>query len=226
MAPGPEPVPPDPGAALHTLNLTVPRSARLVTAGPPPDRARSVWYGFHGYGQLARSMARDLLPLAALHHVVAPEGLSRFYAKGGDGRVGASWMTRDDRDAEIADYVRYLDIVHEHIRPPEGVPVRLLGFSQGAATACRWAAYGTAVRPDRVVLWGGDVPPDLDWDRVAARLRGIAFTLVNGTADPYMPADAVDRSAERLRAQGVEVQLVSFDGGHHLDAGVLGRLAT
>ena len=226
MAPGPETVPPDPGAALHTTHLTVPRSARLVTAGPPPARAGSVWYGFHGYGQLARSLVRDLLPLAERHHVAAPEGLSRFYPKGGDGRVGASWMTRDDRETEIADYLRYLDLVHEHVRPPDGVPVRLLGFSQGAATACRWAAYGTAVRPDRVVLWGGDVPPDLDWDRAAVRLRAIQFTLVNGNADPYMPADAVERSAQRLREQGVGVDLVWFDGGHHLDTAVLRGLAT
>jgi predicted esterase len=184
-----------------------------------------VWYGFHGYGQLARGMAEDLLPLAAAHHVVAPEGLSRFYTKGGGGRVGASWMTRDDREAEIADYVRYLDLVHEHVAPPVDLPVRLLGFSQGAATACRWAAYGAAARPDRVVLWGGDVPPDLDWERARERLRGVRFSLVNGAADPYMPRDAVEQSAERLRAQGVAVDLTWFEGGHHLDAAVVAGLA-
>jgi predicted esterase len=183
-----------------------------------------VWYGFHGYGQLARSLARDLLPLAAEHHLVAPEGLSRFYARGGDGRVGASWMTRDDREVEITDYVRYLDLVHQHVRAPAGIPVRLLGFSQGAATACRWAAQGAA-RPDRVVLWGGDVPPDLDWPQVGDRLRGIPFTLVTGSADPYMPREAVERSADRLREHGVSVELRWFEGGHHLDSGILGTLA-
>jgi predicted esterase len=156
---------------------------------------------------------------------VAAEGLSRFYTKGGDGRVGASWMTRDDRQAEIADYVRYLDQVHEHVRPPAGVPVRLLGFSQGAATACRWAAYGGTVAPDRVVLWGGDVPPDLDWGRAAERLRRIRFTLVAGTADPYMPRDAVERSADRLGERGMPPEVVWFDGGHHLNSGVLRALA-
>lgn len=216
---------PDPDAALHTTHLTVPRSARLVTAGPAPGRARAIWYGFHGYGQLARSLARDLLPLAAAHHVVAPEGLSRFYTRGGDGRVGASWMTRDDRTSEIGDYVRYLDLVHAHVAAPPDVPVRLLGFSQGAATACRWAAYGASDPPERVVLWGGDVPPDLDWDRVAARLRAMRFTLVAGIADPYMPDDAVRQSAGRLEEHGVPVEVIRFEGGHHLAPEVLATLA-
>lgn len=210
--------------ALQATHLLVPRSARIVTAGPPPAVARALWYGFHGYGQLARTLARELLPLAVTHHLVAPEGLSRFYARGGDGRVGASWMTREDRESEIADYVRYLDLVHEHLAPPPGLPIRLLGFSQGSATACRWAAYG-ATRPERVVLWGGDVPPDLEWDRVRHHLRGVAFTLVNGRADSYMPSDAVERSASRLREHGVSVETLWFDGGHQLDQDILRALA-
>jgi dienelactone hydrolase len=82
--------------------------------------------------------------------VVAPEALSRFYvdrgepAAGTPARVGATWMTREDREAEIADYVRYLDRALDAAagRPGAAAPaLGVLGFSQGAATACRWAAH-------------------------------------------------------------------------------------
>src|SRR2546430_12104530 len=79
-------------------------------------------------------------------------------------RVGASWMTREDRLVEIEDYVRYLDAVHDHVRGgmrSEPVSVHAIGFSQGAGTVSRWAALGKT-HVDRLVLWGGGIPPDLD----------------------------------------------------------------
>lgn len=224
MAANAEPAAPDPGEALQTTHLSVPRTARIVTAGVLPARARRIWYGLHGYGQSAHGFARDLLPLAAADHLVVPEALSRFYLRSEGGRVGASWMTREDRESEIADYVGYLDAVHRHVPPPPGTPIGLLGFSQGAATACRWAAYGAA-HLELVVLWGGGVPPDLDWDRAGDRLRALRFMLITGTSDPYMPPDAVERSADLLRSHGIKPEVVWFAGGHHLSSGVLKGLA-
>jgi hypothetical protein len=50
---------------------------------------------------------------------VAPEGLSRFYFEGGfhgpGSKVGATWMTREDRLAKIEDYVGYLDALHDAV---------------------------------------------------------------------------------------------------------------
>ena len=84
--------------------------------------------------------------------IVAPEALSRFYdgdmqaRMHRDAKVGASWMTREDRLSEIADYIAYLDAVHESILARLGgarrLPVTVLGFSQGGATAARWVASG------------------------------------------------------------------------------------
>ena len=68
---------------------------------------------------------------------MAPEGLSRFYLDAGAGKVGASWMTKEDRAHEIEDYLSYLEQVRAAIIPP--VPLTILGFSQGVATAARWA---------------------------------------------------------------------------------------
>jgi hypothetical protein len=69
---------------------------------------------------------------------VAPEALSRFYVSQEPGRhcpvsvVGGTWMTREDRENEIRDYVRYLDILHDEVEI-EGVPTTVLAFSQGGS---------------------------------------------------------------------------------------------
>ena len=45
--------------------------------------------------------------------VIAPEALSRLYVKGDYGNVGANWMTKEDRENEISDYINYLDELFE-----------------------------------------------------------------------------------------------------------------
>lgn len=106
-------------------------------------------------------------------------------------------MTRADREHEIADYVAYLDALAEHVLADRSQPSEtcVLGFSQGAATACRWAARGS-LRPDRLVLWAGDLPPDINLDR----LRGIDLTLVAGSHDRYVTPERLAGAKVRLDA--------------------------
>ena len=102
--------------------------------------------------------------------LVAPEALSRFYdgtlSPGAhkNASVVASWMTRDERESEIADYLAYLDTVHATITSRLGGAkpiVTVLGFSQGGATAARWVASGR-VPAARLVVWGSAMAPELD----------------------------------------------------------------
>jgi predicted esterase len=211
--------------------LTVARNSRYFTRGAVAPR--EVWFLCHGYGQLA---ARFLEKCAVLddgqRYLVAPEGLSRFYLseRPGERRVGASWMTREDRLVEIEDYVRYLDRVYDDVfgsLDRAQVSVHALGFSQGAATVSRWAALGHA-RVDRLVLWGGELPPDLDLtrSRVVERLRAARLTLVHGATDEYFTPKVVAGITARLDEHGISYRAVPFAGGHGLDDAILGSLAT
>jgi predicted esterase len=217
---------------MREHHLTVPRTARFHTLGEPTPETGALWIVCHGYGQLA---ARFLQRFAAIVHpsraIVAPEALSRFYldAPGtlpaGERRVGATWMTREDRLAEIADQVSYLDALHAWAvgaigRAPR---VTVLGFSQGAATASRWVAASEA-RVDRLVLWGGGLPPDLDPRAHRERLASSELTLVVGERDALIPDGAVAEAEARLVAAGVPYRLVRYDGGHDIDAETLHRL--
>jgi predicted esterase len=100
--------------------------------------------------------------------------------------------------------------------------VSVLGFSQGTATACRWTAL-SAVRVSRLIIWGGEVPPDLDLGQpvVAERLRAARLTLVYGTSDEYFTPKVVAATEARLKAADVPYELRSYEGGHQIDERVL-----
>jgi predicted esterase len=223
----------DPTITAHAL--VVPRTARYYTLGPTHGFPRELWFVCHGYGQLAGRFLRQFAPLDdGTRLIVAPEGLSRFYLdplpqrrNDPSPRVGATWMTREDREAEIADYVEYLERLATEIRHPlRGAAPRLvvLGFSQGTATVSRWLA-ASDLRVDQLVLWGGAIPPELDLAHWASRLHGAAITLVVGDHDEFATAAAVAAEAERLSAAGVAYTLQRFTGGHAIDAAALLHVA-
>lgn len=220
---------------IRESHLEVVRTARYAVLGQ--ERAPGqVWIVCHGYRQLAARFLRHFHAVDdGSRLVAAPEALSRFYLDDDDGgphgpeaRVGATWMTREDRTTEIADYVRYLDTLHAHLlggleRQPHEVVA--LGFSQGAATVSRWIAQSTA-RVDHLVLWAGLLPADLDLaaarDRIA-RLRSL--TLVAGVEDRYADDAALAGQAARLKAADLAFRVVRFQGGHVMDAATLERIA-
>jgi len=215
---------------LQEHRVSVARTARYFTLGSSRG-VGEVWVVCHGYGQLASRFLEKLRVLDdATRYLVAPEGLSRFYLSESptERRVGASWMTREDRLAEIEDYVRYLDAVYQDVFSQldrSQVTVHALGFSQGVATVSRWTALGRA-KVDRLTLWGGEFPPDLDLalETVVDRLRAARLSLVYGRADQFITPKVVAGITERLRAHDIPVREIPFEGGHELNAGVLKEL--
>lgn len=219
------------GGAIQEHHLTVERTARYWTAGGSvsPDE---VWFVLHGYAQLAGRFVRRFASIAGdARRIVAPEGLSRFYVERAPGRhgprslVGATWMTREDRSAEIEDYVRYLDRLADEIlstcaHPPR---VTVLGFSQGVATAARWVSFGD-VQAERAILWGDTMPPDLDLASVRSAWAGTQLVLVRGDADRSVEAARAAAEAESLERAGISFEVRSYAGGHEIEATVLASL--
>lgn len=219
-------------------HLAVTRTARYYVVdgvdGGPDDAIRDLWIVCHGYGQLARTFVTPFEKLAApWRRVVAPEALSRFYTDASrkpsdsEPRVGATWMTREDREREIDDQVSYLDALLDHVRPRpagSGVRLRVLGFSQGVATVVRWLDRGR-VRADEMILWAGSFPPDVDVTTFAARIGGAAVVFVVGARDELTPWAGADVALRRLIDAGVAARLVTFEGGHRLDDATLAALA-
>jgi len=203
--------------------LEVPRTARYHLLGVPGPATRELEFVLHGYGQLAHAFLAGLRARARPERVlVAPEGLSRHYLRRGTGEVGASWMTKEERALEIQDMLRYLEAVAAELGP-HGRTLTLLGFSQGAAAAARWALLGRTSF-ERVILWGCPLPPDLVLEDAPARVRALRFDFVLGERDTTVERAAVERDVARLAALGARVELHLFAGGHELEPQLLARL--
>lgn len=215
---------------LH--HITVRRTARYCTLGG--GAPRSVWYVLHGYRQLADRFIERFRPIASPGRlIVAPEALNRLYlddepgslkAHGADSPVGATWMTRHERETEIADYVGYLDRLDRALGLDRDVRRVVLGFSQGSATAARWAMLGRR-RLSRLVLWGGLFPVDPPADRHVRRLRRLAPVVVRSERDPSLPVERVDAHVAQLGAIGIAVATHEHDGGHAIGRDALISLA-
>lgn len=203
--------------------IRVTRTARYHVLGRT-EAAREIWVVLHGYGQLARYFLNAFVGLEEGRCIVAPEGLSRFYIDEQHARVGSTWMTREDRLHEIEDQIGYLDaLVAELTRTAmPGATVRVLGFSQGVATAARWLTGGSTKATD-LICWAGTLPPELDRDALAA-WRNMHVHFVAGEKDDLVTVEEMRSAAVRSDQAGVTNTLHLFSGAHKLEPVLLGRL--
>ncbi|MCB0637389.1 MAG: hypothetical protein KDC54_12260 [Lewinella sp.] len=201
---------------MQQHQLAVTRTAHYTTLGRPGPHVRYLWVVCHGYGQLARRFIR---PFSAIQDeatlVVAPEGLSRFYWGGFDGPVVASWMTREDRLDEIADYSRMLSQLYDLYVPqchPE-VRIILFGFSQGTATVVRWMMRAFP-RFDQLLLWAGQLPEDIDYRPHLDYFQGKPIHFAYGDADPFITPERLILMRRYLDESGLAYREFPFAGAH------------
>jgi predicted esterase len=209
----------------HSIEFTF--QARYFTLGNRKSPSQ-IWFVLHGYGQLASYFIQKFLPLEP-HNilVIAPEALSRFYMEGtekrmttGDTRVGASWMTREERLADITNYLNFLDEIYRKEVSDLSVPVTVLGFSQGAATATRWVLNGNA-RFDRLILWAGILPPDIDFTTGREILKEKDILMVYGKSDPFINDSRFAELDDLSEKLGIKPRKMEFDGKHAIDQSTL-----
>ena len=204
---------------MEIQRLRISKTVRVWVHGDVKS-ATKVWIALHGYAQESEGFAKVLESLTKEDTaVIVPEGPHRFYIKGFSGDVGASWMTKADRLEDIKDYNEYLDLLVKEYGLEEK-RVGVLGFSQGAATACRWISHArTSIAT--LVLWAGVVPPDLDLQFGLEKLRSLCPTLVIGDQDEFLNEDRVSQLKSLLEEWGVPFELIRFEGKHRLNRSVL-----
>lgn len=192
--------------------MTEIRTLRTETTGrylvEPGPAGAPVLAGFHGYGQSAEALLADLrrIPCADRWTLVSVQALHRFYTRSQE--VVASWMTRQDREAAIADNLAYVGRVLAALRAEgHGGPLVLAGFSQGAAMAWRAAAQFPC---DGLLILGGDLPED-----VAGAPTALPPTLIGrGQEDPLYSAEQLGKDLAVLEGRGLRPEACTFDGGH------------
>lgn len=199
--------------------------ARYFTSGIDSSHNSQIWFVLHGYGQLAPYFLPKFEKVVQKGiGVVAPEGLSRFYledvstrSRTGNQKVGASWMTRENREMDISNYITYLNSVYRQVVPDSYKgSITLLGFSQGAATAARWMMDGM-IRFDRLILWAGLFPPDIDFTKGQRMLAGKRIIEVMGQSDPFLTDEKRNEMRLLNEKLGIQPQVIEFNGGHELN---------
>jgi predicted esterase len=198
-----------------TLDRSIPTSmhGHYLVEVPDSPGPFPLLAGFHGYAENASVQLERMrtIPGSSRCLMVAVQGLHRFYRQS-NRDVIASWMTRQDRDLMIADNIAYVSAVVEAVSGEWKLsgPIVLVGFSQGVATAFRFACRGS--RPvSGVIALGGDVPPELE----PSALARIPWVLIGrGDRDDWYTSEQCTTDGNRLMAAGVQLDMCRFNGGH------------
>jgi polyhydroxybutyrate depolymerase len=168
----------EPGCADGTLDG---RSYILCTAGDASDEGLVV--ALHGRG----SSASEMQQVTELDRYAARRGLAVVYPDALDGGWGDDTFTtpsRPDGDEDVTFLDELIETLRSERRIDDAGPVGIVGFSNGASMALRYAA----ARPDEVravVSVAGQLPRD-----VAIRPTGrVPLLEIYGTADPIRPYD-------------------------------------
>jgi predicted esterase len=204
--------------------LPVTKTARYFINRHPDDKTRFIWIVLHGYGLHPGYFLRkfDVLD-SAVHTVVAPEGLSRFYQDGVTGRVGASWMTKEEREDDIEDNLNYLDKLYSHLRKscPPDVKLVVLGFSQGRHTTARWLTRRRPEGAHRCIVGASDLPEDCLGAESCETLNKLHPTLFIGDSDPYISPERYERLKQLLDTSKLAYSIIPYSGDHRVYSDVL-----
>ncbi|MCF8278370.1 MAG: hypothetical protein K9J17_16700 [Flavobacteriales bacterium] len=207
--------------------VEVPRTGRYFSLNSVRSTTKNVWIVFHGYAQLAEYFIKHFEDLDPEENfIIAPEGLSRFYVEGLAGRVGASWMTKEDREEEIKDQSSYLNevLADAGVDPSdESFQFIVLGFSQGTATAVRWFV-NNGIRPAQLVLWAGSFPHDVATAEHEQTFKNLQVHFVYGNEDQFLQHINVNEKTSEFQKMGMQLTIWPFEGKHVMDRPTLAKI--
>ncbi len=199
--------------SIEIGHVSSPIHGRYLIRESEAEGAAPLLVAFHGYGEDAEEMleAAVEIPGVSRWHIASIQALNRFY-RTRSGEVGASWMTKQDRELAIGDNVEYvlraLTAVRERLNVRS--PTVFVGFSQGAAMAYR-AAGAAPEGCQGLVALAGDVPPELarcaDWNRPS-------ILIGRGSEDEWYNEGKWEQDCRLLESLGSAVETCVFDGAH------------
>jgi predicted esterase len=210
---------------MQQYAITIPKTARYFQLGEITSSTKQIWIVLHGYAQLANYFIKWFEPILDEETVIiAPEGLHRFYWQGFSGKVVASWMTKEDRESDIHDYINFLDEVMDRVKErmvnPE-TKIIAFGFSQGVASVSRWVFNSVRHQPDELVLWAGLFPSDFALENGGAYQPQKPIYVLFGDEDEFYREYDQDQLRQQLLSYPFEFEFISYKGGHKVIDGAL-----
>lgn len=205
------------GALWWLRVMTAPLTAIVRGGNGPPSLVL-----LHGYGSRAEDWfqfeSRFALPgNTQLVYLQAP--LRGPWS----GRRGWWWLNLEGhtpRGERFADYSKIhpagiqvaAKLVRDRLKDIRE-PIVLGGFSQGAMTSAE-IAFQTNQELAGLILLGGTTVNEDGWAESFASRRRLPIFIAHGRNDSVLPFDRMERFQARLKAAGLNVTWLPFDGDH------------
>lgn len=173
----------------------------------------------HGYGQLAKYFINKFngIKHADVWAVQAP---NLFYLNGFSGRIGANWLTKEDRENGIAQQKEILLGIKKLVSDKGYTRIDLCGFSQGVATASRWLMWNE-IEFTKVLLQAGEIAPEAFTYLALEKPKNIAMFV--GAEDEFFDESKVKLYQKHLNDQGLDISIEPVEGRHSLNLELVGN---
>ena len=209
--------------------ISIVKTHKYSQLGEFSKKTNTVWIVLHGYGMLSEYFIKKFeCILNDSTVVIAPEGSNRFYLENNYYRVGASWMTKLDKEKDIEDNISFIQTLYSNIIDEIGhtnFKLNTLGFSQGGATLVRWI-MSNSITIDSLILWGSDIPKDCLTKEKKSRWTLIDVKLVIGNQDEYINEENKQKVIDLISSYGLKYELVEYEGSHKIIEKELEKIAS
>lgn len=187
------------------------------------NNTKNVWFVCHGIGFLSRYFIKYFEALdSEENYIIAPQASSKYYLNGEYKHVGASWLTRENTQAEIENVMANLNAIYHAEQIPEHVNFFVLGFSQGVSVAMRWVAR-YQISCAKLIVYAGSIPNELtekDFEFIHPEKTKIINIV--GLQDPYFTEARMQQEHEKMQTLfGEHYIFKTYEGTHKVDRKVL-----
>ncbi|UAB83835.1 esterase [Zunongwangia sp. SCSIO 43204] len=194
------------------------------------ENTKNIWLVCHGIGYLSRYFIRHFNHLdASENYIIAPQAQSKYYLKSDYRHVGASWLTRENTEADIENVLNYLDEVYaEEILYKKNLAntpnLIILGYSQGVSVATRFLAR-RKIKCDQLILHSGKIPAEISAEDLEF-LKDTNVTYLYGTEDEYLKKGIIEVEEERLKTLFPNnLEVLTYNGGHEFNTEIIEKLS-
>ncbi len=200
--------------------------ASYITLNKLTPKTKNIWIIFHGYGQLSKFFIRrfDILDQNE-NFIIAPQGLSKFYTDKDYKNVGASWLTREDKNIDFKSQLSYLSSVIDDILDKKNIKkckFNLFGFSQGVSTLCRLTKK-INFEVNNIIMWAGWIPSEF-FKLSPKSCKNSKYIYVMGKKDEYYDLKLINEYKKKFVKKNYRFNYELFDGEHVVDRKVLKRV--
>lgn len=190
------------------------------------EKTKNIWFVCHGIGFLSRYFIKYFNELnPEENYIIAPQASSKYYLKNEYKHVGASWLTRENTEAEIKNVMANLNAIYHTEKISDDVQFFVLGFSQGVSVALRWVSR-FQIPCDKLIIYAGSIPKELTKeDFTFLDLNKTKVLNIVGLQDEYFTEERMLQEHEKMQLLfGNNYVFKTFQGTHKVSRTALKML--